>query len=47
MFGPDAALDNTEAIAHANRSTGTPRQGITLVHYSAQRERFVWDRGNM
>ena len=21
------------------------KQGITLVHYSAQPERFVWDRG--
>jgi hypothetical protein len=21
------------------------RQGITLVHFSAQRKRFLWDRG--
>jgi hypothetical protein len=22
-------------------------QGLTLVHFSAQRERFLWDRGRM
>jgi hypothetical protein len=24
---------------------GAGRQGLTLVHFSAQLERFVWDRG--
>jgi len=23
----------------------TVRQGLTLVHFSAQRKRFLWDRG--
>jgi hypothetical protein len=23
----------------------SPRQGLTLVHFSAQLERFLWDRG--
>jgi hypothetical protein len=35
--------------AAADRSRGAwrkrPRQGLTLVHFSAQLERFVWDRG--
>ena len=24
---------------------GTQQQGLTLVHFSAQRKRFLWDRG--
>ena len=24
---------------------GAARQGLTLVHFSAQRKRFLWDRG--
>ena len=24
-----------------------PRQGLTLVHFSAQRERFLWDGGRI
>ena len=26
-------------------SSSTLGQGLTLVHFSAQRKRFVWDRG--
>jgi hypothetical protein len=26
-------------------STSTVSQGLTLVHFSAQRKRFLWDRG--
>ena len=26
-------------------SVSAVRQGLTLVHFSAQRERFLWDRG--
>jgi hypothetical protein len=26
---------------------GTQNQGLTLVHFSAQRERILWDRGCM
>jgi hypothetical protein len=34
------------ASAKPSRSRPPPRQqGLTLVHFSAQLERFVWDRG--
>ena len=29
----------------ASRRSDTPKQGLTLVHVSAQRKRFLWDRG--
>jgi len=29
----------------AERVRGTHHQGLTLVNFSAQLERFVWDRG--
>jgi hypothetical protein len=28
-----------------NFMTSTMDQGLTLVHFSAQRKRFLWDRG--
>jgi len=27
------------------RRVGTLGQGLTLVHFSVQRKRFLWDRG--
>ena len=30
-----------------DRWNGTPLAGLTLVHFSAQRKHFVWDRGCM
>jgi hypothetical protein len=29
----------------AEQREGSANQGLTLVHFSAQRKRFVWDRG--
>jgi hypothetical protein len=29
----------------ARRGPKPGQQGLTLVHFSAQRERFLWDRG--
>jgi len=33
------------AEVRAGRSAGRVGQGLTLVHFSSQLERFVWDRG--
>ena len=32
-------------VENASTAAPAPRQGLTLVHFSAQLERFVWDRG--
>jgi hypothetical protein len=29
------------------RHSDTANQGLTLVHFSAQRKRFLWDRGGI
>jgi hypothetical protein len=40
----DAGATDTDGnVEMAVHSTG--RQGLTLVHFSAQLERFLWDRG--
>ena len=31
--------------AHALEFFNADRQGLTLVHFSAQSKRFMWDRG--
>jgi hypothetical protein len=38
------ALQEARMAATALAVAGS-RQGLTLVHFSAQLERFVWDRG--
>ena len=38
-----AVSDSSARSTH----TGASRQGLTLVHFSAQRKRFMWDRGCM
>ena len=37
-----AAICATDAAAS---SAAASRQGLTLVHFSPQRKRFLWDRG--
>ena len=38
----------TSAVTAAAASFGRPsNQGVTLVHFSAQLKRFLWDRGCM
>jgi len=32
-------------VGISNRAIADRRQGLTLVHFVAQRKRFVWDRG--
>jgi len=32
-------------VASSTVAATGPRQRLTLVHFSAQRERFLWDRG--
>jgi len=32
-------------IGHSPDLVANARQGLTLVHFSAQRKRFLWDRG--
>jgi len=32
---------------HAGARTAAAGQGLTLVYFSAQRKRFLWDRGCM
>ena len=34
-----------ERVVDATMRGGHARQGLTLVHFSAQRKRFLWDRG--
>jgi hypothetical protein len=34
-----------QRVRRGGGAGGKPRQGLTLVHSSAQLERFVWDRG--
>jgi len=38
---------NTLSVRSASStdSTGVAAKGLTLVHFSAQRKRFLWDRG--
>jgi len=36
-----------EEQLQARGGTGAERQGLTLVHFSAQRQRFLWDRGRV
>ena len=33
------------AATSARMCRSAPRQGLSLVHFSAQRKRFLWDRG--
>jgi hypothetical protein len=33
------------AVLTQRGAPGAQQQGLTLVHFSAQRERFVWDMG--
>ena len=40
---PPGALPSRRT--HTSRPTGTRDQGLTLAHFSAQLERFYWDRG--
>jgi hypothetical protein len=39
-----AARRRREAMADVMWDEAGGRQGLTLVHYSAQRKRFLWDR---
>jgi hypothetical protein len=48
----EVAMDDVADTATEGGSTGsatavytTAAQGLTLVHFSAQLERFLWDRG--
>ena len=49
MTGPRLALDEDATAATPHGRTGATannsRQGFTLVHFSAQLEFFLWDRG--
>ena len=42
-FGP--ARRSCPAISRSRSGPSTSRQRLTLVQLSAQRERFLWDRG--
>ena len=43
----DSPRDPTSSSLHDmyGPSVAPARQGLTLVHFSAQLERFVWDKG--
>ena len=42
---PVRSAMNVQRVSSWKRApNATPRQGLTLVHFSAQLERFVWDR---
>jgi len=42
-----AAAPHLAASSWPSAADSTSRQGLTVVHFSAQLERFVWDRGCM
>jgi len=43
---PSDAVAEVPAAAAARRSLALARkQGLTLLHFSAQRKRILWDRG--
>jgi len=42
--GPKMWSGSTSAC-RANMGTNASDQGLTLVHFQAQLQRFVWDRG--
>jgi len=41
----EAEAETLLRICNNNEFEAGDRQGLTLVHFSAQLERFVWDRG--
>jgi hypothetical protein len=43
--GGDNGVSGRARVPHPPRPYPTAGQGLTLVHFSAQLERFVWDRG--
>jgi len=38
-------VPGSRGCAAGVESSGTMRQGLTLVHFSAQLKRILWDRG--
>ena len=44
---PPAAPPCAPRRRSAARTPSTPFQGLTLVHFSAQHERFLWERGRV
>jgi len=45
MIGALPVVDPGDAACSAAAPTDAVRQGLTLVHFPAQRKRFLWDRG--
>jgi hypothetical protein len=41
------AYPSTVESRRVNPTQSAAAQGLTLVHFSAQRKRFLWDRGCM
>jgi len=44
-------MSHSQKLGDATRRSNTPGhaadQGLTLVHFIAQRKRFLWDRGRL
>jgi hypothetical protein len=47
LFANVAELSHSSCVISSAVLPSALRQGLTLIHFSAQRERFMWDRGCM